>query len=84
MTDPIFLDFETEAIGPRPEQYPPKPVGLAVLDRTNQFKSGYYAFCHDSNNNCTYEDARRLLIRIWESGRSICFHNAMFDMSVIT
>jgi len=83
MTDPIFLDFETEAIGPRPEQYPPKPVGLAVLDRTNQFKSGYYAFCHDSNNNCTYEDTRRLLIRIWESGRHICFHNAMFDMSVI-
>ena len=32
MTDPIFLDFETEAIGPRPEHYPPKPVGLAVLD----------------------------------------------------
>jgi DNA polymerase-1 len=83
MTDPIFLDFETEAIGPRPEQYPPKPVGLAVLDRTNQFKSGYYAFCHDHNNNCTYEDTRRLLIRIWESGRHICFHNAMFDMSVI-
>jgi DNA polymerase-1 len=83
MIDPIFLDFETEAIGPRPEQYPPKPVGLAVLDRTNQFKSGYYAFCHDHNNNCTYEDARRLLIRIWESGRHICFHNAMFDMSVI-
>jgi len=83
MTDPIFLDFETEAIGPRPEQYPPKPVGLAVLDRTNQFKSTYYSFAHDSNNNCAYEDVRRLLIRIWESGRSICFHNAMFDMSVI-
>ena len=83
MVEPIFLDFETEAIGPRPEQYPPKPVGLAVLDRTNQFKSGYYSFCHDSNNNCTFEDAKRLLIRIWESGRHICFHNAMFDMSVI-
>ena len=83
MTDPIFLDFETEAIGPRPEQYPPKPVGLAVLDRTNQFKSTYHSFAHDSNNNCSYDDVRRLLIRIWESGRSICFHNAMFDMSVI-
>jgi len=83
MTDPIFLDFETEAIGPRPEQYPPKPVGLAVLDRTGQFKSGYYSFCHDSGNNTSYTVVRDLLIRIWESGRHVCFHNTMFDMSVI-
>jgi len=83
MTDPIFLDFETEAIGPRPEQYPPKPVGLAVLDRTGQFKSDYYSFCHDSGNNTSYEQVKRLLIRIWESGRHVCFHNAMFDLAVI-
>ena len=83
MTDPIFLDFETEAIGPRPEQYPPKPVGLAILDRTGQFKSTYHSFCHDSNNNTSYESTRNLLIRIWESGRHICFHNAMFDLAVI-
>jgi DNA polymerase-1 len=83
MTDPIFLDFETEAIGPRPKEYPPKPVGLAVLDRTGQFETKYWAFGHDHNNNCTYETVHRLLQRIWESGRSICFHNAMFDMAVI-
>ena len=82
MTEPIFLDFETEAIGPRPK-YPPKPVGLAVLDRTGQFKSQYYAWGHPVENNSTYEETRRLLIRIWESGRHICFHNAMFDMAVI-
>lgn len=84
MVEPIFLDFETEAIGPRPHEYPPKPVGLAVLDRTNQFESTYWSFGHDAGNNCSYEDAKRLLIRIWESGRHICFHNAMFDMAVIT
>jgi DNA polymerase-1 len=83
MTDPIFLDFETEAIGPRPD-YPPIPVGLAVLDRTGQFKSTYHSFKHDSKNNTTHEATKRLLSRIWESGRSICFHNAMFDMAVIT
>ena len=83
MQDPIFLDFESEAIGPRPEQYPPKPVGLAVLDRTGQFKSGYYSFSHDSNNNTDFNTVRELLKSIWASSRHICFHNAMFDMSII-
>lgn len=81
--DPIFLDFETEAIGPRPHEYPPKPVGLAVLDRTNQFQSGYFSFSHDSNNNTTFEAVKQMLIDMWKSDRSVCFHNAMFDLSVI-
>ena len=81
--DPIFLDFETEAIGPRPHEYPPKPVGLAVLDRTNQFQSGYFSFAHDSNNNTTFETVHQMLTDMWKSGRSVCFHNAMFDLAVI-
>ena len=83
MTDPVFLDFESEAIGPRPKEYPPKPVGLAVMDRTGQFETTYHSFAHDSNNNTTFEATRKVLVQIWESGRSICFHNAMFDMSII-
>ena len=83
MTDPIFLDFETEAIGPRPHEYPPRPTGLAVLDRTGQFQSTYWSFGHPAENNCTYENTKKLLIDIHESGRSVCFHNAMFDASVI-
>ena len=83
MSDPIFLDFESEAIGPRPEQYPPKPVGLAVLDRTGQFKSGYFSFAHDTNNNTDYNTVRQMLLDIWASNRSVCFHNAMFDMAII-
>ena len=82
MNEPIFLDFETEAIAPRPK-YPPKPVGLAVLDRTGQFTSTYHAWGHPTENNCSYEDVRRILIDIWQSGRHVCFHNAMFDMAVI-
>ena len=61
MTDPIFLDFETEAIGPRPEQYPPQPVGLAVLDRTHQFETKYWAFGHD--HNCTSTITKNMGIR---------------------
>ena len=83
MQDPIFLDFESEAIGPRPEQYPPKPVGLAVLDRTGQFESKYWSFAHDLNNNTDFNTVRQILLNIWASGRSVCFHNAMFDLSII-
>jgi DNA polymerase-1 len=83
MTDPIFLDFETEAIGPRPHHYPPAPVGLAVLDRTGQFESTYWSFAHDTNNNTDFNTVRNLIIKIFESGRHMCFHNAMFDLSVI-
>ena len=83
MTDPVFLDFESEAIEARPK-YPPQPVGLAVLDRTGQFETKYWSFGHDYNNQDTYEDTKRFLIRVWESGRSVCFHNAMFDMAIIT
>lgn len=81
--DPIFLDFETAAIGPRPLEYPPKPVGLAVLDRTGQFKSGYYSFGHPRENNCSVGDTHELLKAIWASSRHICMHNTMFDLAVI-
>ena len=80
--DPIFLDFETKAIGPRPD-YPPQPVGLAVLDRTGQFKSDYYSFGHFDENNSTFEETKEVLQQIWDSGRSICFHNLMFDLCII-
>ena len=64
MTDPVFLDFESEAIGPRPHHYPPDPVGLAVLDRTGQFESTYWSFAHDTNNNTNFNMVRNLLIKI--------------------
>lgn len=81
-SDPIFLDFETEAIGPRPD-YPPRPVGLAVLDRTGSFPSAYYSFGHQEGNEATFEQTKHVLEEIWKSGRSICFHNLMFDLCII-
>lgn len=82
MTDPVFIDFETEAIGPRPLEYPPKPVGLAVLDRTGQFASGYLGFGHHIENTATFEEVKAFLTALWASGREICCHNSMFDVDV--
>lgn len=81
MQDPIFLDYETLAIQDRPK-FPPEPVGLAVLDRTGEYETKYWAFGHASENNCGYGDVKDLLTKIWASGRPICFHNAAFDVEV--
>lgn len=78
---PIFLDFETEGIMPRP-LYPPKPVGLAIFDPLQQFDSGYYGFGHTEGNSCTEDVARDVMATIYASRRPVCFHNAMFDLDV--
>lgn len=68
---PIFLDFETEAIGPRPHDYPPKPVGVAVYDPETG-ESEYY----------TGDNMKRRLTEIRESGVVESWHNGIFDLEV--
>lgn len=75
----IALDFETEPIYPRPH-YPPKPVGFSVGGAGLTTK--YYAFGHPTENNCTWEEARGVLQRIWGAAAPIVFHNAKFDTDV--
>lgn len=76
----VTIDFETQAIQPRP-QYPPRPVGVSIKAPWT-CKSHYYAWGHPSGNNCDVGDARRELERVWESGLPILFHNAAFDLAV--
>jgi DNA polymerase I len=79
---PIFLDFETEGIEARPK-YPPQPVGLAIYDPEGQYPNGYHAFGHLNGNTTTKADVHKILVDIYSGSRSICFHNAMFDLDVI-
>jgi hypothetical protein len=78
---PVYLDFETMAIGPRPE-YPPVPVGLAVYDPEGEYPDGYHAFGHLTGNNTTQAAVKAMMELIYDSGRDICFHNAMFDLDM--
>ena len=78
---PVFLDFETEGIEARPK-YPPKPVGLALYDPEGEYPDGYHAFGHLHGNTTTEKAVKILLETIYDSGRDICFHNAMFDLDV--
>lgn len=75
------VDFETEGILRRPA-YPPIPVGVSIKKPTDK-KSKYYAWGHPCENNCTWEDARKALLEVWEdSSIGIAFHNAKFDVDV--
>ena len=70
------IDFETAPIiGPG---QPPKPVGVAIMKQGR--KPRYYAWGHPTGNNCTMEEAGRVLKDIW--GGPLLFHNAAFDLSV--
>lgn len=74
------VDFETRAIGDRPLDYPPMPVGVAIRWPDAAGTSEYLAWGHPSGNNCTVEQAR---LRLWAAWQFPCiFHNAAFDLEV--
>lgn len=75
----ITVDFETEAIGPRPA-YPPKPVGVAIKEPGK--KAFYLAWGHPCENNCSKADAARALKAAWRDPRPKLFHNSKFDVDV--
>lgn len=83
----VTIDFETHPIEQRPA-YPPRPVGVAILEPGNSCtQPGYYmGFGHPKANNCTEEQAREELA--WwfaeaEAGRVwLLFFNAKFDVAV--
>ena len=74
------LDFETLPIGPRPEHYPPEPTSVSI--RHPDGGAYYFAWGHPSGNNCSWEDAARVLRAVWAEDRPVVFHNAKFDLAV--
>jgi len=80
--DLVYLDFETEAIGPRPLHYPPKPVGCAVMGPSHG-KPRYMAWGHPAGNNCKLEDVLPEFRQLWDDKRAVLsFYNAKFDLEV--
>lgn len=71
------VDFETDAIEKRPE-YPPRPVGVSIRRRG---RGKYYAWGHPCENNCTKDEARRVLLDVYKNDKCV-FHNAAFDIDV--
>lgn len=82
------VDFETDAIAPRPH-YPPRPVGVAIA-LPGERKGRYYAWGHRDfhtgstsgmGNNCTLAEARKALRQVYRDYRPLC-HHAGFDLDV--
>lgn len=76
-----IFDFETKGILPRP-QYPPPSVGFS-LQRIGERSGKYYAYGHKGGgNNCSKDEARRVITDLWRSGEPILFHHGKFDIEV--
>lgn len=74
-----FLDFETEAIEPRPK-YPPSPVGLAML-LPGDARPRYYAWGHPTGNNTTRGEVVKRLAEVMRDYVTV-WHNGAFDLDV--
>jgi DNA polymerase I-like protein with 3'-5' exonuclease and polymerase domains len=77
---PVAVDFETEGIGPRPDEFPPKPVGVAI--KWPGKRAQYYAWGHPTENNAEKSNVRGLLREAWKHPGGVVFHNASFDLAV--
>jgi DNA polymerase-1 len=75
MLQPV-VDYETKPIIAG-SGLAPAPVGVAILSDSDPV---YLRWGHPSGNNCSFDDARRALLRVW-AHRPI-FHNAKFDIGV--
>jgi DNA polymerase I-like protein with 3'-5' exonuclease and polymerase domains len=77
----IALDFESDAIEPRPK-YPPRPVGLSVFPEKGSGE--YLAWGHPEGNNCDEAVPVGLLRAAFANTyNEFVFHNAPFDCSII-
>lgn len=76
----ITIDFETEKIQNRPD-YPPEPGGVSIKWPADR-KPVYYAWGHDSDNNCSKNDARRVLMKAFTSDLPLLGFNMKFDLAV--
>jgi DNA polymerase I-like protein with 3'-5' exonuclease and polymerase domains len=76
------VDFETEPVGGfRPDQYPPKPVGVSIR-KPGDKKAHYYAFGHPTENNCTEAQAKAALAEAYATAPSVLCHHGKFDLDV--
>ena len=70
------LDFETFPIGPRPDHYPPKPVGLAWRE-----PGGLTGYETDMER---VKEILVMALNAQSKGVPVIFHNGKFDMHVAT
>lgn len=79
MIEPAVIDFETFAIeGPSPK--PPLPTSVAI--KMPGKKTRVYIFGHPTNNNCTFDDAKKAIEDAFNCKDGICAYNLKFDLPI--
>lgn len=76
---PPVIDFESLPIEDRPS-YPPAPVGVSI--KLAGKKPRYYAWGHETGNNCSWGEARAALKEAYEHPDGILCQNGKFDVDV--
>lgn len=76
---PVVIDFETFGIKGRPF-YPPLPVGVSI--KYDGKAARYYAWGHLSGNNCSWDEAAKVLKAAWSCPDGMVFQNGKFDVDV--
>lgn len=79
LKDYYTIDFETEKIESRPK-YPPVPGGVSVKRKGKTPR--YFAWGHDTKNNCTKSQAIDAVRDVYRSGLPLLFQNGSFDVDV--
>jgi DNA polymerase-1 len=77
---PVTIDCETDGIKGRPD-YPPRICGVSIKYWGQ--KPRYYAFGHDTNNNCKEVEAWRAVKEAYKTADGILCQNAKFDIDCI-
>lgn len=77
----LTLDFESHAIGERPDHYPPEPVGIALMPEDAEPR--YLAWGHPSENNCDRLIAVKIIREQLDRHDAVLCHNAPFDVAVM-
>jgi DNA polymerase-1 len=87
MRQTLYFDFETEAIGPRPEAMPPRPVGMAYciegVGEAEYLHWGHADSPPEHEDRKAAKDAARLLLEHhFKAGSRLVCHNSRFDIEV--
>lgn len=76
---PVVIDFETYGIEGRPS-YPPIPAGVSI--KMPGKKPVYYGWGHPIGNNCTWDEGRAALEKVWNHPDGLLCQNSKFDLDV--
>jgi len=83
MKEPHFVDFETTGIRSYPN-FPPPSIGFSYIkagSSTPHYVS--YGSVFEKDNTHTKAEAKKILKALWNDlNHPVCFHHAMFDITV--